>query len=136
MKISDFCHFDFNRFNRGNWAIYLWFPYYTTCWWTKENWQTMKKCLVWLVEVIKVNCIFQNFDLKILKPSETSKKILVPQKNLKSSKNYLYLIYLFDKTTEKKGFYAPKGTIFAISAKSEKGVRLCYTACMGLPWKI
>ena len=35
----------------------------------------MKKCLVWLIEVIKNTCIFflQNFGLKILKPSETSK---------------------------------------------------------------
>ena len=57
-------------------------------------------------------------------------------KTLSSSKHYPYLISSFDETTKKTCFSVPKGAISAKSAKSEKGVRLCYTACMGLPWKI
>ena len=55
------------------------------------------------------------------------------QKTLKSSNNYPYLISPFDETTEKHVFSAPKGAISAKLTKSEKGVKLCYTACMGLP---
>ena len=54
--------------------------------------------------------------------------------NPKSSKNYPYLISIFD-LPPKKMFSSPKGTISAKSAKSEKCVRLCYPACMDLPRK-
>ena len=56
----------------------------------------------------KWQVFFQNFEFKILKLLKLSKKILVAQKTLKSSKNYVYLNLLFDKTTEKY-FSAQKG---------------------------
>ena len=50
---------------------------------------------------------FQNFEFKILKHSENSKKNLVAKK--KSSKNYLYLISLFDQSPQKnKTIFQPK----------------------------
>ena len=71
----------------------------------------MKKCLVWLIEVIKNTCIFflQNFGLKILKPSETSKYHSGGPKTLISSKNYPYLISPFAETAEKYAFLPQNG---------------------------
>ena len=46
---------------------------------------------------------------------------MVAQKNLKSSKNYPYLISPYNKTAEKTCSSAQKGTISAKSAESEKG---------------
>ena len=52
---------------------------------------------------------FQNFEFTILKLSKTSKKYSGgPKKNRNHPKNYLYLISLFDDTTEKDIFLPKK----------------------------
>ena len=140
MKISDFWHFDFNHFNRPNWAINLWFdnfPYCTTCWLTKENKQTRKKNASFgQLKRLKWPVFFTEFLVKILKPSETSKNSSDGPKNPEIIQNLSIFDFTFWRDHRKTRFSATKGAISAKSTKSEKGVRLCYTACMGLSWKI
>ena len=84
------------------------------------------------------NCMYflQNFGLKFLKPSETSKNSSGGPKNPEIIQKLSIFHFPNWRYHRKTCFSAPKGAISAKSTKSEKGVRLCNTACMGLPWKI
>ena len=109
-------------------------PHVGWVWKIEKPW---KKCIVWSVEVAKVTCIFlQNFWLKILKASETSKNHSGGPKNPEIIQKLSIFHFPNWRDHRKTCFSAPKGAISAKSTKSEKGVRLCNTACMGLPWKI
>ena len=78
----------------------------------------------------------QNFGLKILKPSETSKYHFGGPNKPEIVRKLSIFHFPNWRDHRKTSFSAPKGAISAKSTKSEKGVRLCYTACMGLPCKI
>ena len=95
----------------------------------------------WSIEqskAIEQSCLYflQNLGLKISKPSATSKNHSDDPKNPEIIQKLSILDFPFWRDHRKTCFSAPKGAISAKSTKSEKGVRLCNTACMGLPWKI
>ena len=118
----------------GDFWIFLSLPHVG---WLRKIEISRKKCIVWSVEAVKVTCIFfQNFGFKILKASETSKNHYGGPKNPKIIQKLSIFEFLNWRDHRKTCFSAPKGAISAKSTKSEKGVRLCNTACMGLPWKI
>ena len=62
-------------------------------------------------------------------------KVTVNSKQLAIQKLSI-LDFPFWRDHRKTYFSAPKGAISPNSTKLKKGVRLCNTTCMGLPWKI
>ena len=78
--------------------------------WLRKINKPWKKCIVWLVEVIKVTCIFfRILGSKFWKLLKLPKIILGAQKTLKALKNYPYFISPIDDTTEKHVFLPQKG---------------------------
>ena len=106
--------------------------------WLRKIEKPWKKCIVWSVEMSKVTCIFsQNIVFKILTPYKTSKKYIgTPKKTEIIQKNYLYLISLFDDTSEKAYFFCPKRYHICQIWNMGKGRETLLTECMGLPWRI
>ena len=124
-----FWYFNFASFSWPTEALFERFrnfPWYTTWWYTKENYETFQKVPQLATKNWQSYLYFlQNFGLEILKPSETSKNNSGRPKNSEIIQKLSILDFPFWRDHRKTRLSTPKGAISAKSTKSEKGVRLC-----------